>query len=69
MNQLDTPNVPMAISNALTFAFLPLLVSPLVAWLYALQIDILNNHWGRFVADAVLAPLGIIHGIILLLST
>jgi hypothetical protein len=68
MKQLDTPTVPMAISNALGFAFLPLLVSPLVAWLYALWVDILHNHWERFVADAVFVPLGIIHGIILLFS-
>ena len=68
MKQLDTPTVPKAISNALSFAFLPLLVSPLVAWLYALWVDILHNHWERFVADAVFVPLGIIHGIILLFS-
>ena len=58
--------VPTVISNALGFALLPLLLSPLVTYLFALWFDMHHHNFGRLAADALFAPLGIIHGLILL---
>jgi hypothetical protein len=68
MMQPNTLNVPTVISSTIGIALMPLLLLPLIAWLYAMRFDVLHASWGRFVVDAVLAPIGIIHGIILLFS-
>jgi hypothetical protein len=59
-------SVPTIYSNALGLAVIPLLVSPFAFYLYALYFDIQHHHLGRFVADALFMPLGLVHGIFLL---
>ena len=66
--RLYDANTPTIFSNTLSVALLSLLISPLFAYLYALWFDIQHNNMTRFAADALIAPVGIVHGIILLFS-
>ena len=59
-------SVPTTYSNALGLAVIPLLASPFGFYVYALYVDVQHDHLGRFVVDALLMPLGLIHGIFLL---
>ena len=54
------------LSAGTSFAVLPLLLMPLVAYPYALYVHASHGEFGHFVMDALLPPVGIIHGIILL---
>lgn len=66
----------MDIKNKLTSAVAPLFgilaipafVIPSIALLYALWMDIKQDHFGMFVADMLFFPWGVIHGIILFFS-
>lgn len=54
------------LSGSFGIGLLPILLTPLVAYLYALWIDASNHELGQLALDALLPPLGMIHGIILL---
>lgn len=66
MMQRDIRYAPMAILGTVELAIFAIIISPLAVWVYALRIDVLHQNWGQFAADALIAPLGIIHGILLL---
>lgn len=55
-----------ALSAATSFPVLTLLIIPLVAYPYALYVHASHGELGHLVMDALLPPVGIIHGIILL---
>ena len=54
------------ISSTFGIGLLPLLLTPLVAYLYALWVDAFDHEFGQLALDALLPPVGMIHGIILL---
>ena len=63
-----TQNIPTVFTHTIGITMLSVLLIPIVAWLDALRVDILQHNWGRLIADIVIAPLGIIHGILMLFS-
>lgn len=60
-------NVSTMFSGTFVSILFSLLPSALLAYGYAAWIDIEHHDWGRLLADALFPPLGIIHGLILLL--
>ena len=56
------------ISGALGAALLPILASPLVAYVFSMVYDLKQNNLGIFAEDLLIPPLGIIHGFIILFS-
>lgn len=53
-------------SNTVAIGLLPLLFTPLVSYIYALWFHASRYEFGELALDALLAPVGMIHGIILL---
>lgn len=57
--------MPKLISGGLGAVLLPILVSPLAAYIFAIACDIRQNKLGQFAEDILIPPLGIAHGFIL----
>ena len=57
--------MPRLISGGLGTALLPILISPLAAYVFSVVSDIRQNKLGLFAADLLIPPLGIVHGFIL----
>ena len=60
--------MPVVMGHSACVMTFALLILPLVSWIYALWFDVHHHTWGWFTADTVFAPLGVIHGFILLFS-
>lgn len=57
--------MPRLISVGLSGALLPILVSPLAAYVYSMVCDIRQNNLALFATDLLIPPIGIVHGLIL----
>jgi hypothetical protein len=69
-NMVPSPNTTACsiLSGTFGFGLAPFLVTPLVAYVYALWVDATDHELGQLALDALLPPLGMIHGIMLLFA-
>lgn len=61
----NTPTCSI-LSNTFAIGLLPLLLTPLVGYFYALWFHASKHEFDQLALDALLPPVGMIHGIILL---
>ena len=64
-------NIPKCsmLSNTFAIGLLPFLYTPLVGYIYALWFHVSKGEYGQLTLDALLPPVGMIHGIILLFGS
>lgn len=67
---IPSPNTTACsiLSGTFGVGLAPLLATPLVAYVYALWVDAADHELGQLALDALLPPLGMIHGIMLLFA-